>query len=266
MKTSLGTLETRLFAYVQMRARPSVRQGTLAIALRITPTQESALLGRLSRAGLIARVRPGLYLVPPRLPLGGAWTPDEALALDALMRSYGARYQVCGPNAFNRYGLDDQIPNRVYAYNDVLSGERRIGVVSLTLIKVDKRRLGDTSIVRSADGIETAYSSRVRTLVDAVYDWARFDGLPRGFEWIRSELRSRRVTAADLVTCTVKYGDVSTKRRVGALLEREGAAARLLRRLDRELRATRSTIPLIPTQPKRGSVDRRWGVVWNESS
>jgi predicted transcriptional regulator of viral defense system len=207
-----------------------------------------------------------LYLVPPRLPLGGAWTPDEALALDALMKAYGASYQVCGLNAFNRYGLDDQIPNRVYAYNDALSGDRRVGVVSLTLIKVDKRRLGDTTIVQSADGIETAYSSRVRTLVDAVYDWARFDGLPRGFEWIRTDLRSRRVTAAALVRCTSRYGDVATKRRVGAFLEREGTSSRLLRVLDRQLRPTRSTIPWDPTQPKRGSVDRRWGVVWNENS
>ena len=34
----------------------------------------------------------------------------------------------CGPNAFNRYGWDDQVPNRVYAYNNRVSGERRIGL------------------------------------------------------------------------------------------------------------------------------------------
>ena len=30
-----------------------------------------------------------------------------------------------GPSAFSRYGWDDQIPNRLYAYNNRLSGERK---------------------------------------------------------------------------------------------------------------------------------------------
>jgi predicted transcriptional regulator of viral defense system len=266
MKTGLGPLETRLFAYTQLQAITTVRQGALAAALRMTPKQESALLGRLARAGLIARVRPGVYLVPPRLPLGGAWSPDEALALAALMKEYGARYQVCGPSAFNRYGLVGQIPNRVYAYNDKLSGERRIGTVTLALIKVAKERLGDTTNVRNADGIETPYSSRVRTLVDAVYDWSRFDGLPRGYAWIRGDLSSRRVKAAELVACAVRYGDVATRRRIGALLEREGVSASLLQKLERTLRTTQSTIPWNPARKKLGQVDRRWGVVWNEGA
>jgi predicted transcriptional regulator of viral defense system len=266
MKTRLGPLETRLFAFTQLRALAIVRQGALTAALRITPKQESALLGRMARAGLMARVRPGVYLVPPRLPLGGAWSPDEALALGALMKEYGARYQVCGPSAFNRYGLDGQIPNRVYAYNDKISGERRVGTVSVTLIKVDPKRLGDTTSVRSTDGVETPYSSRVRTLVDAVYDWSRFDGLPRGYEWIRNDLESGRVKAAQLVACAVRYGDVATRRRIGALLEREGVSVRLLQKLERTLSTTQSTIPWIPTAKKRGQVDRRWGVVWNEGS
>jgi predicted transcriptional regulator of viral defense system len=266
MKTSLGTLEARLFAYAQLRAAPTVRRGALAGALKITRKQEGALLGRLTRAGMIARVRPGVYLVPPRLPLGGAWSPDEALALDALMTEYDARYQVCGPTAFNRYGLDEQIPNRVYVYNDSLSGERRIGTIALTLIKVGTKRLGDTAIVRNADGIQIPYSSRVRTLMDAVYDWSRFNSLPRGYEWIRADLRAGRIKAASLVACTLRYGDVATTRRIGALLEREGVSANLLRRLHRTLRVTQSTIPWNPARKKRGVVDRRWGVIWNEDS
>jgi len=49
----------------------------------------------------------------PYLP----WSPDETLALNTLIRGRKGRCQICGPNAFNRYGFDDQIPNRVYAYN-----------------------------------------------------------------------------------------------------------------------------------------------------
>jgi len=264
MKSSLGTLETRLFAYVQLRRVQVVRQGEVAAALRITRAQESSLLSRLARARLIARVGSGVYLVPLRLPLGGVWSPDGALALTTLMSERGARYQVCGPNAFNRYGFDEQIPNRFYAYNDKLSATRAVGGVSLTLIKVASDRLGGTEVDVNADGIELLYSSRARTLLDAVYDWSRFNSLPRAYLWIREDLRSKRVDPAELVSMALRYGDISTIRRIGALLEREGVQPALQRKLERQLSRTTSTIPWDPTAPKRGTVDRRWGAVWNE--
>ena len=74
------------------------------------------------------------------------------------------------------------------------------------------------------------------------------------------------MTAAELVLCTLRYGDSGTIRRVGALLERNGVAEALLRRMERALRPTRSTIPWIPSRPKRGTISRRWGVVFNEAT
>ena len=264
MKRRLGRQEAQMLAYLQMRQRGTVRTGELTGPLGLTREQERELFRRMARGGLIARVRRGLYLVPPRLPLGGSWSPDETLALDTLLEDRQGRYQICGPNAFSRYGFDSQIPTRVYAYNNRISGERRIGAVELTLIKVADTRLGDTERVRTAGGLEAVYSSRARTLVDAVYDWSRFGSLPRGFDWIREELSAGRVRATDLVRLTLRYGDVGTIRRTAALLDREGVSAPLLRRLERVLKPSSSQIPWIPTRPKRGRVDRRWGVVWND--
>src|SRR5437867_65246 len=123
MKRRLGRQETQMLAYLHMRRQRTVHTGGLTGPLRLSPLQERELFRRMARGGLIARVRPGLYLVPPQLPLGGSWSPDEALALNTLIEDRQGHYQVCGPNAFNRYGFDDQIPTRVYAYNDRISGE-----------------------------------------------------------------------------------------------------------------------------------------------
>lgn len=264
MTMRLGQLETRLFGYVQLRGLTTLRTGELREPLHLTIAQERELLSRLERSGLIARVYRGLYLVPPRLPVGGKWSPDETLALNTLMAEKEGRYQICGPNAFNRYGFDEQIPTRVYAYNNRLSGEHQIGTVALTLIKVADERLDDTEKVRMPNGQIAVYASRTRTLVDAVYDWSRFNGLPRGYEWIRRELKARRVTAAGLVKTALRYGDTGTIRRMGALLACEKVDDALLRRLERALKPTTSLIAWIPTRPKRGTVDRRWGVVRNE--
>lgn len=263
MKKGLGETERLLFAYVQMRGQATLRTGELAKALRLTAPRERSLLSRLAKAGWIARVRRGLYLAPGKLPLGGKWSPDEILALNTVMEDVKGSYQICGPNAFNRYGLDQQVPARVYAYNNRISGERDIGAVRLTLIKVADARLGGTEEFTTSAGLVAVYSSRARALVDAVYDWARFNSLPRGYAWIRRELEKKRVTQAELVDLTVRYGDVGTIRRMGVLLEREGGDARLLRKLERKLDPSSGLIPWIPTQPKRGSISRRWGVVVN---
>jgi len=264
VKRRIGRLEAQLLAYAQMRGWTRVRTGDLRKPMRLSADQERKLFSRLARAGMIARVWRGLYLVPKHLPLGGKWSPDEGLALATLMAAQGGRYQICGLNAFNRYGFDEQLPNRVYAYNNRLSGDRSIGSVQLTLIKVADDRLGATEQAEGNEGGPPAiYSSRARSLVDAVYDWSRFGSLPRGYGWIRSELEAKRVEANDLVELTLRYGDKGTIRRIGALLEREGVSDRLLRKLERALPTTSGPIPWIPRRPKRGPVGRRWGVVWN---
>lgn len=257
-------MESQLLAYAQMRRLRILHLNEIPGLLRITRQQAARLLSRLSKASLIARVSRGLYLVPPRLPLGGSWSPDEALALTTLLENRHGRYQICGPNAFNRYGFVSQVPAQIYAYNNRFSGYRRIGAVALRLIKVGAERLGETEREQTADGLTLLYSSRVRTLVDAVYDWSRFNSLPRGFDWIRSELGAKRVRAADLVRVLLRYGDIGTVRRIGALLDRDAADGALLTRLEQKLTRSSGLIPWIPTRPKRGTIDRRWGVVWND--
>jgi len=264
MAGGLGPLETQFFAYVQLRNLRTVKSGELAPALGIGRDQERELLSRLARRGLVVRVRRGLYLVPPRIPPGGKWSPGEFVALSALMEDRDGRYQICGPNAFSRYGWDDQIPHRVYAYNNRISGERQIGPIALTLIKVADERLGATETFEAPDGSRAIYSSRSRALVDAVYDWSRFDSLPRGYDWIRRELGTNAKAAKRLVDVALQFGNVSTLRRLGRLLEQEGVKESLLAKVERAITSSSALIAWVPNYPKRGTTDRRWGVVCND--
>jgi predicted transcriptional regulator of viral defense system len=265
MATVLGQLETQFFAYIQERNRASVETGELTRALGLIPTQERKLLSRLSRSGLITRVRRGLYLVPPHLPAGGRWSPGEFLVLQTLIAEKNGIYQICGPNAFYRYAWIDQIPNRIYAYNNRISGERTIGAVTLTLIKVATQRLGATEIVKTPEGIAIVYSSKPRALMDAVYDWARFNTLPQAYDWIRVELATDDTLAAQLINVSLRYGNQGTLRRIGKLFETAGVQESLLRKLTRALHPSSSLIPWVPTFPKRGKTDQRWGIVLNDA-
>jgi predicted transcriptional regulator of viral defense system len=264
MAVSLGPLETQLLAYVQARKRQFVTAGEFVTALGWNAVQERKVMSRLAQKDLIARVRPGLYLVPPRLPPGGRWSPGEFLALSTLMSDRDARYQISGPNAFYRYGWTDQVPNRLTVYNNQISGDRQIGAVALTLIEVADERLGGVEVVRTPDGIDVVYASKPRALLDAVYDWSRFDSLPRAFDWIRLEVEKDDAFVVELIRMTIQFGNQGTVRRIGALLERMGVQEHLLRRLDRETHPSASFVPWIPNREKRGKSNKRWGVVIND--
>ena len=180
-----------------------------------------------------------------------------------MIEDRGGQYQLCGPNAFYRYGWEGQVPNRVCAYNNRISGDRQIGAVTLTLVKVADERLGATDVVQTPEGINLVYSSKVRSLVDAVYEWSRFNSLPQAYDWIRIELASDDTLAAELVKVSLRFGNQGTLRRIGKLLEMEGGPQSLLRKLEKALRPTSSLIPWIPMRPKQGKTDRRWGIVVN---
>jgi predicted transcriptional regulator of viral defense system len=256
-------MEAQLFAYAQLRNLLVLRSGDLLEPLGLTKKQEREMLDRLNRAGMIAQVQRGMYLLPERLPLGGKWSPDEAQVLHALITEQRGGYQVSGQAAFNFHGFDDQMPNRIDVYNDRLSGSKCIAAVALTLIKVAPERLGSTTSVSSSSGKDLVYSSRLRTLVDSVYDWSRFGSLPRGYKWIRQDILAGKCNPVELAECSVTFGDVGTRRRIGFLMEREGYDAEAIRLLQRSLPSTSSSIPWIPGRPKRGSTHRQWGIVDN---
>lgn len=263
MAAGLTQLEAKFFGYAQSRSESVVRSGELVERLGITTPQERKLLSRLSRRNLIARVRRGLYLVPPRIPPGGSWTPSEALALNTLFDDLRGTYQISGANAFSRYGWDDQIPNRTFVYNNRISGRRVIGAVELTLVKVADDRLGAVDVIRTPEGIDLIYASKARALMDAIYDWSRFETLPRAYDWIRAELKKDDLLAPELVSVTLRYGNQATLRRMGQLLANASVPESLLRKIEKALRPTTSQIPWVPTLPKRGTASTRWKVVVN---
>lgn len=262
--TRLGRLETQFFAYVQFKGITRVRLGEIAPALGITRNQERELLSRLARRRWIVRIWRGLYAVPERLPPGGVWSPGEHETLAILMQELKGRYQMTGATAFNFHGFDEQVPNWIVAYNNRLSGRRRIGGTDYLFIRVSDKRLGGTFSLRMPGGVRAVYSNKARTLMDAVYDWARFDGIPRAYGWIRAAVRRDPELAGDLMQCARLFGNKGTLRRIGHILTKERCTGGRLAVAQRNRSNSRALIPLDPTRPARGRCDYTWGIIDNE--
>jgi predicted transcriptional regulator of viral defense system len=262
-KTKLGKFEMQLLAYAQLRKKEIILSGEIASALEISAEQEWKLLNRMSSAGLIIHLKRGVYLVPSRMPAGGRWTVSGYYLLSKLMEVIKGRYQISGPSAFNFYGFDDQVPNRIYVYNDRIFGEKEIGGTDFVFIKTDVKRLGSTKSLKTPDGMDTVMVTQSRALVDAVYDWSRYNTLPRAYAWISQTLKKEPSIGENLIGDTLRYSNKGTLKRIGYLLERAGIAVDRLKKMKRRLGPTRSLIPWIPGQPAKGIIDKDWGLIVN---
>jgi predicted transcriptional regulator of viral defense system len=265
LKKELGSLEMQLLAYAQMRKQETLSLGKIAPILGITKKQERELFSRLSRAGIIIRLKRGVYLIPPRLPTGGRWTVSGYYVLSKLMDILKGQYQISGPNAFNFYGFDDQVPNRIYVYNDRMFGEKNIGGTAFVFIKTDGKRLGSTRSLKTPDDIDTVMVSKTRALVDAVYDWSRYNTIPRAYGWIAETLQNEPESIINLIGDTLKYSNKGTIKRIGYLLDQLGINDDRLIEMKRQLSTSKSLIPWIPGQAAKGSINREWGLIINGS-
>ena len=152
----------------------------------------------------------------------------------------------------------------MYAYNNLLTGDRTIGGQTFTFIKVADERLGGTTRTRTPDGVELALPTRARALMDAVYDWSRFGSLPAAYGWIRRAVQEDRKLADDLALMAAVFGNQGTTRRIGYVLQSLGLRGKWKRALQEALRPSASLIPLVPGRPTRGTANREWGIIANE--
>lgn len=254
----------RAVSYAQFLNKEVLLLGDLAAGLGITKAQELRLLSRLEGKGQIIRLKRGAYCVPSKLSPSGRLNVSEYFLLSKLMELTGSTYQISGPNAFHRYGFDEQVPNRLFVYNDRLSGEKEIGGYEFVFVKTSPERLCGGVRWAGPDGAKIVMASQSKTLIDAIYDWSRFNTIPRAFEWIIASCRKDLGFKRELARMAIKCGNKALLRRIGCLLEHNGDSKRSLRFLKKAIGDSKAVIPLVPRRPKRGQVDSYWGVVIND--
>ena len=107
--------------------------------------------------------------------------------------------------------------------------------------------------------------TKTRALVDAVYDWSRYNTLPRAYGWIVETLEKDPDITENLIDDTLKYSNKGTIKRMGYLLAQLGVADDRLLEMKRKLGPAKSLIPWIPGQAAKGSVNKEWGLIVNGS-
>lgn len=257
-----STLMSQFFAYMQMKNKEVLHLGELQAAWGISPKQEKNLLNRLVKKKTIIRLKRGIYLVPEKVPPGGMWQPDSLYLISVFMNIMKANYYLSGLYAFNYYGLSEQIPSIITIYNDKLSMTKKLGTLTIELIKTSKERIGDFSRINLKNTRQANIANLTRTILDAVMDWSRFGTLPIAFDWIKKHLGDKTFMQK-LIKNTLTYGNISSKKRIGYFLSRERYSSTSLKSLLKSISVTSSWVLLDPHGGSKGTTNKAWGIIDN---
>lgn len=132
-------------------------------------------LSRLVRAGVLRRVRHGIYDLPRSHPLIGQTAPDPTGVVQALMKDSGAQWQFTGAYAANLLGLSEQVPAQIEVLTSGVSRKVQLGRLTLVLRHASPRNL--------------LGAGRPAGLVIQAVRHLRRDDLPvERLDWLRSRL------------------------------------------------------------------------------
>lgn len=245
----------------------------IAARVGIAPAYLGVLLHRLVRAGLLQRVKRGVFA----LTTGLSGVPEaHPFAIGMALIDPCA---VSGWSALNHHGLTEQIPQRI-----TLTTPRRLvtpamrgpamrgtGRAGPSVWEVPGQAYEIVQVVPAHFfGDETVWvgESRIRmfdrerALLDCFALPRRLGGLAEGLGILEEHLHE--IDVKRLVAHALRYGKVSVAKRVGFALERVGARASAVEPL-RALPVQGQRL-LDPTRPAGGAYNRRWALRENLST
>lgn len=236
-----------------------------ARAVGIAHSYLTLLLHRVERAGLVRRVKRGVYALASGLP---GFPEAHPFAVGMALVEPCA---ISGWSALHHHGLTDQVPRVI-----TLTTPKRVVTPAMrgavrtapSVWDVAGQRYEIVSVVPGHFfGIEELWigESRVRifdrerALLDCFALPRRFGGAAEGLAIVEEHLRELDI--ARLVKHARQYGTVAVSKRVGYALEGAGAKPKLIEPL-RSL-PMQGYRPLDPTRAPRGARNGRWGLIEN---
>ncbi len=262
-KNKIGALELRIISYVQLKRIKILRTGDIFPIIGISAQTEKDVFSKLNNKGIFVRLTKGYYLVPDTLSPTTYPNVSEMEILFYFMKIFQTQFMISGPTAIYYYGYTTQIPNRIYVYNNKISGDRIIGNKSFVFMKTSSKRLKGAEFISNQKGIKIPYASKARLLIDCIYDWNRYNTIPKVFKWINQEIEENPAITEKLVSNAIRYGNRIVQRRLGYLLEIMNVDAKLVEKLQNKIQGTKTIKPLIPNINLKGSVNKKWGLIIN---
>jgi len=232
-----------------------------ARALGLSRREASARLGAWTRAGWLARVRRGVYLIVPLEAESQRQTTAEDPWL--LAAALFAPCYIGGWSAAEHWGLTEQIFRSTFVVTSAHIRSRtthHLGA-AFTLVRVKPERVKHLdSVWRGATRVSV--SSRERTIVDGAMEPRWVGGFRHLADVFSTYTREPNANPAAVLSELRRFGNGAAAKRVGYLAERIWPAATDLVEGAHALRSA-GVVKLDPSIARRGHKNSRWGLWLN---
>ena len=215
---------------------------------------------RLIRKKVLDRVGAGRYLIRPLRTRGRASSVSAPVVAAALLQ--GERFYLGGLWALTFHRLTEQQYTTLDVFLARRLSPRSIAGARLTFHRVGKGSLAYGIAETEIEGVRLLVSTPERTLLDLLDLPALAGGGSEALRHFAGGLP--QVSAPQLVELAARGSRTSTCQRLGVLLERAGVSPRKLQPLRRRVRATKSSLSLVPGAPRTGAFNAVWRVVEND--
>jgi len=219
------------------------------------------IIYQLKKKGILKPITKGVYYYSP-IEAGPAGIRINEFLIPLILFPKG-NYYVGYSNMYNYYGFTDQIFQTFYVLNTSRQRERIICGIPFKLVKISPKRLYGLENIKISDS-QVIVSSRERTLVDLIYFPDPAGGLKKAFEILKKDVSSGRSDIKKLIKYAVSFPAVSTRKRIGFVLDRCGIPEKIIAPLRESVENT-SLITLYGSKSRKGTIDNKWKVIIDAS-
>ena len=260
MSIQLGPKETEVVA------RLSYEKTTVITKEQLEKLFGKAVLVRqiiyqLKKKGILKPITKGVYYYSP-LEAGPAGARINEFLIPPILFPNG-NYYVGYSNMYNYYGFTDQIFQTLYVLNTSRQRERTICGIPFKLVKISQKRMYGLENIKISDS-EIIVSDRERTMVDLIYFPDPVGGLKKAFEILEKEASSGKSDIKKLIKYAISFPVVSTRKRIGFVLDKCGISEKILVPLEKSIKKT-SLITLYGSKSRKGTIDNKWKVIIDDS-
>jgi len=219
------------------------------------------IIYQLKKKGILKPITKGVYYYSP-LEAGPAGTRINEFLIPPILFPKG-NYYVGYSNMYNYYGFTEQIFQTIYVLNNSRQRERTISGIPFKLVKISPKRMYGLENIKIS-GSEIIVSDRERTLVDLVYFPDPVGGFKNAFEILENEASSGKSEVKKLIKYAVSFPAISTRKRIGFVLDRCGTPKKILALLEKSIKNT-SLVTLFGSKLRKGTIDNKWKVIIDAS-
>lgn len=256
---TLGPIETNIVARLTYEKKTIVTTNDFDRLFNLSPDDRKQIVFRLKNKRILTPIKRGVYVFSP-LEAGPEGTGVDELLIPSLFFP-NKNYYVGYSTMFNYYGFTEQLFQTVYVLNTAKRMKKIICGLSYKFIRIVQDRMYGIEKI-TVKGTEVNISSRERTLIDLLYFNKPVGGIKPAIEIFIAITKNNKCDTKKLIEYATIFPNITTRKRIGLILEDMGISEDLLEPLFKSIEKTAVSSF---NDSRKGTLNKKWRVIVNDS-